>query len=149
MLLSLGPRAHQLWKPKVIVPAGLAFSNVMVGAFVVAILYFAREILVPIALAVLLSFVLAPLVRMLQRLKVPRTLAVIGAVGTAFLIAFSLATMVMVEVNQLANDLPRYEITLSEKMRNLRDAVGRAGLLTKRFEPAERSQSGIECEGPD
>jgi hypothetical protein len=45
MLLSLGPRAHQLWKPKVIVPAGLAFSNVMVGAFVVAILYFAREIL--------------------------------------------------------------------------------------------------------
>jgi len=38
--------------------------------------------------------------------------------------------MVMVEVNQLANDLPRYEITLSEKMRNLRDAVGRAGLLT-------------------
>jgi predicted PurR-regulated permease PerM len=47
----------------VIVPAGLAFSNVMIGAFVVAILYFAREILVPIALAVLLSFVLAPLVR--------------------------------------------------------------------------------------
>ena len=102
----------------------------MVGACVVAILYFAREILVPIALAVLLSFVLAPLVRMLQRLKVPRTLAVMGAVGTAFLITFSLATMVMVEVNQLANDLPRYETTLSEKIRNLRDAVGRAGLLT-------------------
>jgi predicted PurR-regulated permease PerM len=116
--------------PKVIVPAGLALSNVMVGAFVVAILYLAREILVPIALAVLLSFVLAPLVRMLQRLKVPRTLAVMGAVGTAFLITFSLATMVMVEVNQLANDLPRYETTLSEKIRNLRDAVGRAGLLT-------------------
>jgi predicted PurR-regulated permease PerM len=114
----------------VIVPAGLAFSNVMVGASVVAILYFAREILVPIALAVLLSFVLAPLVRMLQRLKVPRTLAVMGAVGTAFLITFSLATMVMVEVNQLANDLPRYETTLSEKIRNLRDAVGRAGLLS-------------------
>jgi predicted PurR-regulated permease PerM len=114
----------------VIVPAGLAFSNVMVGAFVLAILYFAREILVPIALAVLFSFVLAPLVRMLQRLKVPRALAVMGAVGTAFLITFSLATMVMVEVNQLASDLPRYETTLNEKVRNLRDAVGRAGLLT-------------------
>jgi predicted PurR-regulated permease PerM len=115
---------------KVIVPAGLAFSNVMVGAFVVATLYFAREILVPIALAVLLSFVLAPLVRILQRLKIPRTLAVMGAVGTAFIITFSLATMVMVEVNQLANDLPRYETTFSEKIRNLRDAAGRAGLLT-------------------
>jgi hypothetical protein len=42
-----------------VVPAGLAFSNVMVGAVVVAVLYFAREILVPIALAVLLSFALA------------------------------------------------------------------------------------------
>ena len=65
-----------------IVPSGIAFSNVMVGAFVVAILYFAREIFVPIALAVLLSFALAPLVRILQRLKLPRTLAVMGAVGT-------------------------------------------------------------------
>jgi predicted PurR-regulated permease PerM len=115
----------------VIVPAGLAFSNVMVGAFVVAILYFAREILVPIALAVLLSFVLAPLVRALQRLKVPRALAVMGAVGTAFIITVSLTTMVMVEVNQLANDLPRYETTLSEKIRNVRDAIGRVGPLTK------------------
>jgi predicted PurR-regulated permease PerM len=115
----------------VIVPAGLAFSNVMVGAFVVAILYFAREILVPIALAVLLSFVLAPLVRTLQRLKVPRALAVMGAVGTAFIVTVSLATMVMVEVNQLANDLPRYETTLSEKIRNVRDAIGRVGPLTK------------------
>src|SRR6202161_691180 len=102
----------------------------MIGAVVVAILYFAREILVPIALAVLLSFVLAPLVRILQRLKIPRPLAVMGAVGTAFIITFSLATMVMVEVNQLANDLPRYETNLSEKIRNLRDVVGRVGLVT-------------------
>jgi hypothetical protein len=35
----------------------------------------------------------------------------------------------MVEINQLANDLPRYQSTLSDKMHNLRDAVGRAGLL--------------------
>ena len=112
-----------------IVPAGMAFSNVMAASFVVAILYFAREILVPIALAILLSFVLAPLVRLLQRLKLPRTLAVIGAVGAAFIITFSLATMVMVEVNQLADDLPRYETTLGNKIRNLRDAVGRVGVL--------------------
>jgi predicted PurR-regulated permease PerM len=35
----------------------------------------------------------------------------------------------MIEVNQLANDLPRYQSTLSDKMRSLRDTVGRAGLL--------------------
>lgn len=112
-----------------IVPAGLALSNVMVGAVVVAILYFTREVLVPIALAVLLSFVLAPLVRLLQRLNIPRFLAVTGAVAFALAIALSLATMVMVEVSQLGNDLPRYQSTLGEKVHNLRDAVGRAGLL--------------------
>jgi predicted PurR-regulated permease PerM len=114
---------------KVIVPAGFVFSNFIVGVVVVAVLYLTREILVPIALAVLLSFVLAPLVRFLQGRKVPRSLAVIGAVTAALAISLSLATMVMVEVNQLANDLPRYQSTLSDKMHNLRDAVGRAGLL--------------------
>jgi len=101
----------------------------MVGGVVVALLYFARDILVPIALAILLSFALAPLVRILQRLRLPRALAVIGAVATAVVIAVSLATMVMVEVNQLGDDLPRYQSNLTEKIHSLRDAVGRAGLL--------------------
>jgi predicted PurR-regulated permease PerM len=113
----------------VIVPAGFVFSNFFVGVVVVAVLYLTREILVPIALAVLLSFVLAPLVRLLQVLKLPRSLAVMGAVTTALAISLTLATMVMIEVNQLGNDLPRYQSTLSDKMHNLRDAVGRAGLL--------------------
>ena len=112
-----------------IVPAGFVFSNFFVGIVVVAVLYFAREILVPIALAVLLSFVLAPLVRFLQRLRVPRSLAVMGAVTAALALSLSLATMVMIEVNQLANDLPRYQSTLGDKIHDLRDAVGRAGLL--------------------
>jgi predicted PurR-regulated permease PerM len=113
----------------VIVPAGFVFSNFFVGIVVVAVLYFTREILVPIALAVLLSFVLAPLVRFMQRLRMPRSLAVMGAVAAALALSLSLATMVMIEVNQLANDLPRYQSTLSDKLHNLRDAVGRAGLL--------------------
>jgi predicted PurR-regulated permease PerM len=113
----------------VIVPAGLAFSNFLVGAVVVAALYFTREILVPIALAVLLSFVLSPLVRILQRLSLPRSIAVLGAVSVAMAIALSLATMVMIEVNQLANDLPRYQSTLGEKIHKLRDQVGSVGVL--------------------
>jgi predicted PurR-regulated permease PerM len=112
-----------------LVPAGLAVSNLWIGALVVAALYFAREILVPIALAVLLSFVLSPLVRALQRMKLPRSIAVLGAVCLAMAIALSLAAMVMIEVNQLANDLPRYQSTLGEKIHNLRDRVGSVGVL--------------------
>ena len=112
-----------------LVPAGLAFSNLLIGALVVAALYFTREILVPIALAVLLSFVLSPLVRALQRMKLPRSTAVLGAVSLAMAIALSLAAMVMIEVNQLANDLPRYQSTLGEKIHNLRDRLGSVGVL--------------------
>jgi predicted PurR-regulated permease PerM len=113
----------------VLVPAGLAFSNFLIGAIVVAGLYFTREILVPIVLAVLLSFVLSPLVRALQRLSLPRSVAVLGAAGVAMAIALSLATMVMIEVNQLASDLPRYQSTLGEKIHTLRDKVGSVGAL--------------------
>jgi len=107
----------------------LVFSNFLVGAIVVAALFFTREVLVPIALAVLLSFVLSPLVRALQRLRLPRSIAVLGAVSVAAAIALSLATMVMIEVNQLANDLPRYQSTLGEKIHKLRDQVGTVGVL--------------------
>ena len=65
------------------VPASNAFSNFLVGAVIVAALYFTRELLVPIALAVLLSFVLAPPVRALQRWRLPRSIAVLGAVSVA------------------------------------------------------------------
>ena len=63
-----------------IIPAGLGLNNFIVVAVVIAILYFAREILVPIALAVLLSFVLAPLVKFFQRVRIPRPVAVLLAV---------------------------------------------------------------------
>lgn len=112
-----------------VVPAGLAFTNFVILAIVVAALYFTRDILVPIALAVLLSFLLAPLVRLLQRWRLPRSLAVMCTVIGALAVALSLATMVMIEVNQLVNDLPRYQATLASKVHNLRDAVGSAGLL--------------------
>jgi predicted PurR-regulated permease PerM len=112
-----------------IVPAGLAFNNFVIVAIAVAALYFAREILVPIALAGLLSFVLAPLVRLLQRWHLPRSIAVVLAVAGAVTIVICLGTMVMVQVNQLARDLPRYQTTLGDKIHNLRDAVGTTGLL--------------------
>lgn len=112
-----------------IVPAGLAFNNFVILAIVVATLYFSREILVPIALAVLLSFVLAPGVRLLQHWRLPRSLAVIIAITGSLAIAMSLTAMVMVQVNQLAKDLPRYQVTLSEKVHSLRGILGPSGLF--------------------
>ena len=50
----------------------------VLAALIVATLYFGRDVFVPIALAILLSFVLAPLTRRLQDWHIPRAASVIS-----------------------------------------------------------------------
>ena len=73
-------------------------------------LYFGRDIFVPVALAILLSFVLAPLVGLLQRLRVPRGLAVVSVVIVilAFALIFAMGSLLATQLTQVAGDLPRY-----------------------------------------
>jgi predicted PurR-regulated permease PerM len=67
-----------------------ALTSVLVAVVVIAALYLGREVLVPIALAVLLSFVLAPLVQLLQAWYLPRIMAVLFVGVFAFSIIFGL-----------------------------------------------------------
>src|SRR5215217_413444 len=99
--------------------ASSALTPVLLAAIAVGALYFAREILVPIALAVLLSFVLAPLVQLLRRLYVPRTLAVLIVVCVAFAAILGLGALMLSQLNQLAVDLPTYQRELGEKIKIL------------------------------
>ena len=92
----------------------------LLAALIVATLYVGREVFVPIALAILLSFVLAPLVQVLQDWRVPRALSVIGVVLLAFLVIFGLGGVIATQVTELASDLPRYESNMREKIRSLR-----------------------------
>ena len=86
------------------------------AALIVATLYFGREVFVPIALAILLSFVLAPLVRLLQDRRVPRAFSVVGVVLLAFAVIFGLGGVIATQINELAGDLPRYESNMREKI---------------------------------
>jgi len=65
-------------------------QGLMIGAIVVGTLYIAREVLLPLTLAILLSFVLTPLLLLLRKVKVPRVLAVIIVVTFAFAVIFGL-----------------------------------------------------------
>ena len=95
------PLANWLNRPQQSVP-GTTLTTVLLAVVVVAALYFGREVLVPIALAVLLSFVLAPLVRFLQGWYVPRIVAVFGVTLLALVIVLGLAALMVAQVNQLA-----------------------------------------------
>jgi predicted PurR-regulated permease PerM len=84
--------------------SGSTLTSVVIGVVVVAALYFGREVLVPIALAILLSFVLSPLVRILRSWYFPRVVAVLLVVFVAFVAIFALGTLMVSQVNQLAKD---------------------------------------------
>ena len=111
---------------------GTALINLAVAGLIVTGLYFAREILVPIALAVLFSFVLAPFVIRLQSWRIPRRLSVLVAVFVGFSIIFSLGGLMVSQANRLAEELPRYQQTLREKIQGLRGvAAGGTGTLER------------------
>jgi predicted PurR-regulated permease PerM len=111
-----------------------ALTTALLAVVLVASLYLAREVLVPISLALLLSLVLAPLVRLLRNIRIPRPLAVIVAVLLAFAVIFSLGALMVSQVNQLAGDLPRYQTTLREKIQSLRGAATSTGTLERASE---------------
>jgi predicted PurR-regulated permease PerM len=109
--------------------SGLAVT--VTTAIIIGALYFGREVFVPIALAVLLSFALAPVVRLLQRCRIPRALSVIGVVIVTFAILFAVGGVIAKQVAELAGELPRYQFTMREKIKSLRGTTATSGTLER------------------
>jgi predicted PurR-regulated permease PerM len=112
-------------------PAVRGLAAAAVAAIIIGTLYFGREVFVPIALAILLSFVLAPLVRLLQRWRIPRGLSVISVVFIAFMSIFALGGVIATQVAELAGDLPQYQFTMREKIKSLRGTAATSGTLER------------------
>ena len=108
-----------------------AVATAILAVIIIMLLYFGREIIIPIALAILLSFVLAPLVGLLQRVRVPRGLAVVSVVIIAFALIFAMGSLLATQLAQLAGDLPRYQSTISEKIQSFRETTAGRGTLER------------------
>ena len=124
--------------------SGNPLTTVLVVVAIVAALYFGREVLLPMALAVLLSFVLAPPVRLLQRLYLPRFAAVTIVVLLAFGVIFALGTLMFTQISQLAGDLPRYQSNLGEKIQTLRGATTASGTLEQASQVLRNLQKELD-----
>jgi predicted PurR-regulated permease PerM len=88
-----------------------------------AVLYFARDVFVPLAIAGLFSFVLSPPMLWLRRHHLGRAPAAITVVGLAFIAILGFGSIVVGEVASLTKELPSYEPNIEAKLHNLRDAV--------------------------
>src|SRR4051794_18582529 len=95
----------------------------LLAGLIVSTLFLGRDVFVPIALAILLSFVLAPLARGLENWHAPRSVSVISVVLLAFLVIFAVGGVIATQMTQLASDLPRYETNMRTKITSLRGSA--------------------------
>src|SRR3954447_877343 len=112
-------------------PALASILALQVGAVLIAALYVAREFLVPITVAILLSFVLSPLVNFLRRLRLGTVPSVLISVLIAIGIIGLVGTLIGSQVAQLAGRAPEYAQTIETKVHKVREyAVGKlSGVL--------------------
>jgi predicted PurR-regulated permease PerM len=97
-------------------PGLRGLTTLAVSVVVVAGLYLGREVLIPITLAILLSFVLAPLVEVFRRIHPGRVLSVVLAVFIAVSVIVAIGGVIGVQIAGLADDVPKYEATIREKI---------------------------------
>ena len=125
---NLPPRAYGRNASQV--PPGLfGVLTVLASGLVVGLLYFGRDVIVPIALAILLSFLLAPAVRWLRRLHVGRVAAVTLTVLITFLAMLGFAAVIVQELSSLAAQIPEYRSNLEAKIRSLPAVVPGGGVF--------------------
>jgi predicted PurR-regulated permease PerM len=85
-----------------------------------AILYLARDVLIPLALAILFAFLLAPAVRQLERLKLGRVLSTLAVVILGFSLIGAIGWVAGSQAVSLVGNLPQYRANVAAKFRELR-----------------------------
>jgi predicted PurR-regulated permease PerM len=96
-----------------------ALLSLTVAALVTTALYFGKDVFIPITLATALSFVLAPLVDMLQRARLWRGPAVFLSVVSALGIIGLIGALIGSQTSSLAEQAPRYAQTIESKIQHL------------------------------
>ncbi|MFC0408426.1 AI-2E family transporter [Roseomonas elaeocarpi] len=131
--------------------------TLVVAVVAISALYLAREVLVPITLAILLSFVVAPLVGLLRRLRLPRTPAVLLGVLMALGVILLLGSLIGVQIAGLARDVPRYQTTIQSKvdmvqdrvLGRLNEVIGRIGRVGTAAAPEAPGQAPAAAPGDE
>jgi predicted PurR-regulated permease PerM len=117
----------------------------------VAVLYFARAILIPLAFALVLTFVLSPVVALFERSRIGRMPSVAVTILIMMAAAGCLGCIIVVQLVDVAGDLPRYRQNINAKMEALRiPTEGPLGLAANSLKEigSELSNLGAPSPGP-
>ncbi|MEG2631579.1 MAG: AI-2E family transporter, partial [Comamonas sp.] len=104
-------------------PALRVLIGLLIAALVIAGLFFGRELLVPLALALLLGFLLDPAVSRLKRWGLSRMASTLLVVAITLCTLGGMGAYLGNQVSQLSSDLPTYQSTIRTKLRDLRKYI--------------------------
>ena len=105
-------------------PAG-SYRPLIILASVILItasLYLAQRIIIPLALAMLLTFILSPVVDVLRRRRLSQPLAAVLVVVLALLLLAGVGLALTLQLKGLADDLPKYKVNITAKITSLRSS---------------------------
>ncbi len=105
-------------------PDGDSATRLIAAILVIGALYAAKRVMIPCALAVLLSFLLLPLARRFERWGLRRVPAVLLAVGLGLACFLGVGYLVTAQVGGLAGELPSYRQNIVNRIRRVRAALG-------------------------
>ncbi len=119
----------------------------LIGA--VAALYFAREILIPFAFALTLTFLLTPVVALLQKLHVGRVVSVLATVVISMALAGGIGWIIAAQLVDVANQLPLYRDNIHAKIQAFHIPVsGQLGHAAESLQEVVRELSGPGASSP-
>jgi predicted PurR-regulated permease PerM len=101
-----------------------------IAATVIVALYFGREVLIPVAIAVLFAFILSPAVTWVRRL-LPLPFAVAAVVLGALVVAGLLAMLVTMQLAEVAGSLTDYQANLQQKIQDIRGLSEGGGAVSR------------------
>ncbi|MDO5369080.1 AI-2E family transporter [Paracoccus sp. (in: a-proteobacteria)] len=118
-------------------------AGLVIAAILIAALYFGQVVLIPLAVAFLISFVLGPLVQWLVRHGLSRILAVALAMGLVLSVLGALGTVVAVQVRSLSAELPTYQSTIRAKIKDLGAQMEGPGFLEGALQTVDTVQQEV------
>jgi predicted PurR-regulated permease PerM len=106
-------------------------ASAVTGAIVAGAIYFARPVLIPLALAILLAFALAPIVSALRRVHIGHVPSVLLTALFAIAVIGALVIFIGSQLAHLAADLPRYQHTISQKVQAVEQTAKSNGVIAR------------------
>ncbi len=123
--------------------------SVLMILIVVAVLFFAKEIFVPLALALLFSFLLAPLVTRFERWRLPRVPAVLLAVALALALVVGVGSLVVNQLVDLTRKLPTYKENIETRIDSIKKSTGGKGALSEATDTIKELQEHAANSTPE